>query len=237
MRLPCAKLDSVTYEVEGKRIIDDVTLSLCSGLNLLLGPNGAGKTTMLRLLAGIIRPTRGSVTIDGLRPSSLRNRLTYIPSQLTVDLLTRVVDLGEAMNFNKGDGWRRSLRAYLELLGVAWAEERRLETLSSGEQRLATLAAALSRETDVILADEPTAFLDLGNQAKVFSLLRYLADKNRLVVVATHDVRFVDLADQVIVLKGGRVLYAGPPARIGEDLLSRAYGVRMKLANGWQAQL
>ncbi|MGC9071331.1 MAG: ABC transporter ATP-binding protein [Acidilobus sp.] len=233
----CVTLNSVSYEVKGRKIVDEASVDLCSGLNLILGPNGAGKTTLLRLISGIIRPTKGKVSIDGISPEKLRTRLTYIPPQITVDPLTRVIDIGDALNYGKRSGWRASLRRYLVLLDIEWAEERRLATLSSGEQRLATIAAALSREADVIIADEPTAFLDLGNQVKVFSLFQKLGREGRLVITATHDIHFTNLANEVVLLREGKTAYVGPPKRLDDSLLSKVYGVRVTMTNSWAATL
>ncbi len=210
---------------------------MCGGLNLVIGPNGAGKTTLLKVVAGLVRPTRGVIHIDGHPPLKSRDRISYVPAHFATDPLARVIDVADSMNYGKGPGWRDSLRKYLQKLGVGWAEERRMSTLSSGEQRLALLAAALSREPEILIADEPTAYLDLGNQARVFSLLKGLTRDGVLVIAATHDVNFVKAADRVLLLDGGREAYFGDPDGLGCELLSKAYGVRVSLGEGLTASL
>jgi len=226
--LPCIAAKGLTFKVKGKVIVEDVSAELCGGLNVVLGPNGAGKTTLLRLFAGVLRPTQGSVLIDGAPPDKVRARISYVPAQLSLDPMTRVVDLAEAINYGKDGSWRKRLREYLSALGIEWAAERRFSTLSSGEQRLATIAAALSRGGDVIIADEPTEFLDVSNRAKVFALFRGLVNKGALVIIATHDVRRAGQADRVLVLSRGVVTFAGQPGEGLVEALSKAYSVDAK---------
>jgi len=116
--LPCMVAKGLTFEVKGKAIVKDVSAELCGGLNVVLGPNGAGKTTLLRLFAGVLRPTRGSVLIDGAPPDKVRARVSYVPAQLSLDPMTRVVDLAEAINYGKDRSWRKRLREYLSALGI-----------------------------------------------------------------------------------------------------------------------
>lgn len=233
--MPCVSLSDVTYAVGSNVILKGISVDLCGGLDLVLGPNGAGKTTLLKVIAGVVRPQRGLALIDGEPPSRVRSRIAYIPAHLNVDGLARVVDVAESMNYGSGSRWRESLEDYLERLGIGWALNRRLSTLSSGEQRLITIAAALSRDPDVVIADEPTAFLDLGNQAKVYSLFRQLSREGVLVIAASHDVHYASLADSVVVLDRGKVAYAGRPEGLNAETLTRVYGVKVSMVNGWGA--
>lgn len=237
MSLACASVRDVTYAVGSNVILKDVSVELCGGLNLVLGPNGAGKTTLLRVVAGIVRPQKGVALIDGEPPSRVRSRIAYIPAQLNVDGLARVVDVAESMNYGSASRWRESLKDHLRRLGIGWAFERRLSTLSSGEQRLAIIAAALSRNPKVVIADEPTAFLDLGNQAKVYSLFRELSRDGVLVIAASHDVHYASLAEHVTLLNRGEVSYAGTPGGLNAEILSKVYDVRVSMVNGWGAVL
>ena len=233
--MPCVSVRDVTYAVGSDAILKDVSVDLCGGLNLVLGPNGAGKTTLLKIIAGVIRPQRGLALIDGELPSRVRSRIAYIPAQLNVDGLARVVDIAESMNYGSGSRWREFIKDYLERLGIGWALYRRISTLSSGEQRLVIIAAALSRDPDVVIADEPTAFLDIGNQAKVYSLFRQLSRDGVLVVAASHDVHYASLADSVVLLDKGRVTYAGPSDKLNAETLTKVYGVKVSMVNGWGA--
>ena len=187
----------------------------------LIGPNASGKTTLLRLLAGVLRLRSGRVSacgheagpggrVDGERVAS------YLPAAPQADPWARVGEILEAAGAGE-PGW----------LGVP--SRRRFGELSSGQKRLVCLARALGRARPLLLADEPTAFLDVARQALVLGLLRRHAEEGGVVIAAMHELHLVEtLADVVVVVSGGRIVASGPPGEVlNPSLLSRVYGVEL----------
>lgn len=228
----------VEVVLDGVRVLDGVTLSVGPGEVLgVFGPNGAGKTTLLKTVAGMVSPRRGVVLVSGRELARLsrmeRARLVaYLPPFLgDGGFRVTVYDL-VSMALYPGGGSREAVEEALRRLGIEELAGRTLDQLSSGELQLALLAHALARRADVVLVDEPTAFLDLANRVKALRLLRELARaRGAAVLVATHDLvtayRFVDKA---LLLSRGRVVAAG---RVEEVLtpenVRRAYGVDVEV--------
>ena len=191
-------------------------------LVLLLGPSGSGKTTILTLMAGLLAPTRGTVSVDGrelarLAPAELQRlrarRIGVVFQSFNLlDPLTVAENVQIALGFA---GWRASdaCRKTLELLGefgIAHLARERPSRLSQGEKQRVAIARAVAGEPALILADEPTASLDSVNGLHVIELLRgYACRGGRAVVVATHDLRLTECADRVFRLRDGELISPG----------------------------
>ncbi len=225
-------VSGLTYNVDGKAILNNISFKFEGGLLTIIGPNGSGKTTLLKAITGLLSDVRGEVLIDGKSPSRYRPNMAYVPAQPSLDPMARPIDIAMAMNYASGGPWRERFSRTLRLLGVN-EEDRELSTMSSGEQRLVLIAAALSKLPQALILDEPTAFLDITNQVKVLSLLRDLASSGRLVVMATHDLIYAPMADAVALLSHGSLLAFGRPDDVlSEELLSSAYGIRVLRVGG-----
>jgi putative ABC transport system ATP-binding protein len=198
---------------QGVRPIDGLDLELSSGeLVLLMGPSGCGKTSLLSMLAGILRPLRGSISVDGLDVTRLAgSRLTNYRRRrvgVVFQAFNLIPSLTAAENVQvplraEGFGRRPSRRRAGELLdrmGLAERSSHRPGALSGGQQQRVAIARALALDPPLLLADEPTAHLDRGQVGKVAQMLREIADDGRVVVVATHDDRILPLADRSIML-------------------------------------
>jgi iron complex transport system ATP-binding protein len=215
----------------GRVVLNDVALELSAGhLVALVGPNGAGKTTLLRALAGLI-PAEGAVFIDGRPLSSLplrdrAKRFGYLPQGHLVHWPLPARDIVALGRYPHGatDPARLSpkdeeavLRA-MQAVDVVAFSDRRVTELSGGERSRVALARALAVEAPVILADEPTASLDPRHQIDVMQNLRATADNGVLVIVVTHDLGLAArFADQVLVLREGRLAAQGTPAEALSD--------------------
>ena len=222
--------------------IQDVTLRLARGGVLgILGPNGSGKTTLLRLLAGLLRPTRGRVLVEGLDVGTiprreLARRVAVVPQEthlafeysvLEIALMGRYPHLG-AFEFEGPRDLAIACEA-LEATGTAHLAHRPFSTLSGGEKQRVIIASALAQEADILLLDEPTASLDLGYQLDISGLLARLnRERGLTLVIATHDLNFAaGLCRTMLLVRDGRVLADGVTA----DVLTAAsiaalYGVR-----------
>lgn len=210
----------------------------------VVGPNGAGKSTLARAAAGLITPAAGTVRLSGEPMSSVRARRrarlrAYLPQRPRVPDGVRVreaVELGRSPHLgmfsrpNAGD--RAAVAVALARTGTLPLAERRLNTLSGGELQRVALAIALAQEAPLLLADEPTAHLDLGAAATIARLLRQLADQGLAVVLVVHDLALAAaISDRVVVVFRGRTIAEGPANEvIDPPRLAKVWEVDAQLA-------
>jgi iron complex transport system ATP-binding protein len=232
---------SFTYGAAHPLVLRGVSLDVGRGQIVgLLGPNGSGKTTLLRIVAGLLRPTRGSVLVDG-RPverftrRELARRLAVVPQEthaafdftvLDIVLMGRYAHLGPFELEGVAD--LEIAREALAATGTATLEARRFQTLSGGEKQRVVIASALAQASDLLLLDEPTASLDLGYQLEVASLLRHLnGARATTMVICTHDLNLAAaLCHRVVLLRQGSVLAQGAIAdTLTAPNILAAYGV------------
>jgi iron complex transport system ATP-binding protein len=206
------------------RVLDDVSIEVGRGTVVgLLGPNGSGKTTLLRILAGVLPPDSGAVTIAG-RPieqmtrRELARRVAVVPQETHSAFDFSVIDMvlmGRYPHLGtfelEGADDQAIARDALAATGTAELEARPFETLSGGEKQRVVIASALAQASDVLLLDEPTAALDLGYQFEITALLRRLnAERGTTMIVSTHDLNLAAaLCERVVLLKQGRVIAHG----------------------------
>jgi iron complex transport system ATP-binding protein len=224
--------------------VHDLSLSIPGGaITAILGPNGSGKTTLLRLLLGVLRPRQGTIRVAG-RPqdSYSRRELSrlvglvpqdeHIPfdfSILEYVLLGRAPYLGPLATPAEADT-HLALDA-LNAAGLEGMHERPLPNLSGGERQLVVLARALAQQPHILLMDEPTAHLDLGNQGRLLAIVRDLAASGKTVVLTTHDPNLVAaVAGTVVLMRAGQMLDVGPVGSVltGANL-SETYGVPVQV--------
>ncbi|WP_248547448.1 ATP-binding cassette domain-containing protein [Metallosphaera sedula] len=194
----------------GRSQLSSMDIELSKGVNLVLGQNGAGKTTLLRSI------------IESLRGSSIHKG--YVPAEFSSPEI-QVKDVLLA-------GTRNPLKNYLEFskeLEITHLLDRTFSTLSTGEKKLVLIVKALS-EGHLVLMDEPTSGLDVRNQAKVISLVSRLRSEKDF-LIATHDLNWIERADQVIVMKKGRIIWQSSPDLLNEQVLETAYECKVKKVN------
>ncbi len=199
----------------------------------ILGPNGSGKTTLLRALAGVIRPSRGRVRLDGddlarVPPHARARRMAVVPQEthlafdytvLEVVMMGRYPHLGTFQVEGPRDF--AIAREAMAATGTLTLEDRQFDTLSGGEKQRVIVAAALAQisaaEHDgILLLDEPTVALDLAYQLELGELLRERQKRVAMTVaVSTHDLNFAAaLCRTLVLLKDGRVVATGPTADV-----------------------
>lgn len=219
------KLDQVVchYHLGGEtiRAVDGVSLELARGeLVALYGPSGSGKSTLLLIAAGLVEPDAGGVTWDGAAvPRGGRDAARWRREQLGVIFqepwligglrIGRSVPLRlEACGVPFSEAERRSSRL-LRQLGLGARLAHLPEQLSTGQRQRAAVAAALSTDPPLILADEPTGSLDARAGEELIALLQRLAhEERRAVLVVTHDPRVMRFADRSLALEDGRLVPA-----------------------------
>jgi energy-coupling factor transport system ATP-binding protein len=194
-------------------------------ITAIMGRNGAGKTTILKLLTGLLKPSRGSVTTLGLatRHASLdaiSKLVGYVPQQpdllLFADTVQAEVDFTRKTHGLPPDG--ADLLASLDLTRYRASDPR---DLSVGERQRVALAAVLSGDPQALILDEPTRGLDYLQKDALAATLRRLRDEGRTIVLATHDVELAaHLADRVILLGDGEIIADGPAREVMTDSLT-----------------
>src|SRR5262245_47970822 len=200
--------------------LQGIHLEVPNGMFGLLGPNGAGKTTLMRVLAGLLEPTSGRVTLDGedvmAHPERLRARLGYLPQ----DFGFYPHLSGEAMLrhllYLKGveahGGAKRLAGELLERVNLSFAAKRKVKSYSGGMRQRLGIAQAIAGNPRLIIVDEPTAGLDPEERLRFYHLLAELA-LDRTVVLSTHIVEDVAvLCPRFAVIRGGRLVARTTPA-------------------------
>ncbi len=207
----------------------------------LLGPNGGGKTTLFKTLLGLLPARAGRVLLDGedvsrWPRSRLARAIAYVPQAHAAFFpfgVRDVVLMGRASRLkpfaSPGGRDREIADAALETLGIGHLGERIYTEISGGERQLVLIARALAGEPRLLVMDEPTASLDFGNQTRLLTQVRRLADSGIAVVLSTHDPDHAFLcADRVALLHGGRMVALGSPqVTITSETLRLLYGVEV----------
>jgi iron complex transport system ATP-binding protein len=227
--------DRVTYTynrrtgVEAVKALREVSVSVDRGsFTGLIGPNGCGKTTLLKLLAGVLSPDSGTVSLDGRPLSSMSRRhvarrLAVVPQEthpafdysvLEMALMGRHPHLGAFQLEGPAD--IAIAHESLTATGTSHLAERSYMSLSGGEKQRVVIASALTQAPEVLLLDEPTASLDLGYQLEVGLLLRRLnRERSATMVMATHDLNLAaSLCDTLVLMRNGRVLASGNTSEV-----------------------
>ncbi|GBE66261.1 hypothetical protein MFM001_27230 [Mycobacterium sp. MFM001] len=221
------EVDGVHFAIDGKELLDNISLTARPGtLTAIIGGSGAGKTTLSRLIAGHTCPSSGSVTFEGhdihREYASLRTRIGTVPQENIVHRqLTVNQELGYAAELRLPPDTSKADRAevvakVLDELDLTEQADTRVEKLSGGQQKRASVALELLTGPSLLILDEPTTGLDPALDSQVMMMLRQLADAGRTVLVVTHSVSYLDLCDQLLLLApGGKTAFVGPPDEIG----------------------
>jgi iron complex transport system ATP-binding protein len=239
---------AVGYPTTDGPVVDCETLHLPAGeVTALVGPNGSGKSTLLKAIGGQLEPERGTALVDGeavheLGSSELARRLGLLsqehdaPASVTVEELAyhgRYPHRGFFESVGEED--RLAVERALSLAGVEHLRDQRLANLSGGQKQLAWIAMVLAQDTDVLLLDEPTTFLDLRHQLTVLEVVRTLvAERDVTVGVVLHDVaQAARFADNLVALDDGALYDWGPPDEVvTEKLLTEVFGVEAAVLEG-----
>jgi ABC-2 type transport system ATP-binding protein len=206
------EVESLSKKIGAKSILDDVTFTVPSGLTALLGRNGAGKTTLMRILAGIWQPTAGVACIDGhdlaRDPVAAKRALGYQPEHPDLHPRLRPRELLAFAASARGLG-RDAVANVAERWGIEPLLDVACGTLSQGQRRLVTLAAATMHQPPLLLLDEPTNALDPHRVAALKAYLRG-PDAPRAALISTHQLDFVaTVADAYLLLANGRLIAHG----------------------------
>ena len=230
---------SVAYRsVKGDphKVFEDLTLDIHKGDKVaLIGSNGAGKSTFMKLMVGLLKPSGGSVWLNGrdlhdVRPEALSRQISMVyqnPEDMFIkDSIEK--DIAYAMEVRGVPDAAARTRRLLERFRLAGLRERDGRLLSGGQMRRASLAIGVALDPGILLLDEPTANLDIATRKEIMRTLEELKEITETVVIATHDMQLVcEWAERIIVLCGGRVVADGSRDEIfGDCALIEQVGIR-----------
>jgi len=220
------EVNSVCFSIDGKQLLDHISLTARPGtLTAIIGGSGAGKTTLSRLIVGYTRPTSGTATFEGhnihTEYASMRSRIGMVPQD---DVVHRQLTVNQALGYaaelrlppdTSKEERARVVSQVLEELELTRHADTRVDKLSGGQRKRASVALELLTQPSLLLLDEPTSGLDPALDRQVMLMLRQLADAGRVVLVVTHSVSYLDVCDQILlVAPGGKTAFCGPPSQV-----------------------
>ena len=207
-------IDRLTKQFQNKIAVDRVSLRLHNGVFGLLGTNGAGKTTLMRMLCGILQPTSGTITFDGIDVSEegYRAILGYLPQDFGYYPEFTAMDFLIYMAALKGlpkPSAKRRANELLELVGLEDMGRKKIKTFSGGMKQRLGIAQALLNDPKLLILDEPTAGLDPKERVRFRNLIAQIG-KDSIVLLSTHIVSDIEhIADEVLMMKDGNLIYHG----------------------------
>ncbi|MDQ0982852.1 ABC transporter ATP-binding protein [Streptomyces sp. V2I9] len=244
--IPRLAARGITVGYGDRTVIDGLDVTIPPGvITTIIGPNGCGKSTLLRTLSRLLKPSGGTVVLDGedigrLRTRDVAKKLGLLPqAPVAPDGLT-VADL-VARGRHPHQSWLRQwssddadvVRRALAMTGVANLAERSVDSLSGGQRQRVWISMTLAQGTDLLLLDEPTTYLDLAHAIDVLDLVDDLHESGRTVVMVLHDLNLATrYSDHLVVMRAGAVLAQGHPRDVvTAELLYEAFGLRARVVD------
>jgi iron complex transport system ATP-binding protein len=233
--------EAITVGYGERPVLADLTYDVPDGkVTSIIGPNGCGKSTLLRTLARLLKPTAGTVRLDGgpitaLSTRDVSQRLALLPQSPVAPegLLVRdLVGRGRHPHQKWFSQWsaddEQVVAAALRMTDTHDLADRAIDQLSGGQRQRAWIAMTLAQDTDLVLLDEPTTFLDLAHQVEVLDLVTRLnRERGRTVAMVLHDLNLAArYSDVIVVMKGGEIVAQGDPvATFTPELLDDVFGL------------
>lgn len=234
---------NVTYNIDNFTICNDINIAFKKDtFTGIIGPNGSGKSTLLKQIYRLIKPTNGSIYLNGENLDKINSKLVakemaVLPQEHHSDFdytVDEVVMMGrfpyhklfEKTKHSTKD--RKIVDKYLKLLGLGEQNKQLFKTLSGGEKQRVLLARALSQETDLIVLDEVTNHLDIRYQYKVLETLKKL---NLTIISAIHDLNLaIKFCDHIVIMNNGTVIELGKPQNvINKEILKNVFGIEAEI--------
>ncbi|MFD7090209.1 ABC transporter ATP-binding protein [Streptomyces sp. NPDC059896] len=231
----------LTLAYEDRTVVHELDLAVPDGqVSVIVGPNACGKSTTLRALGRLLKPRGGSVLLDGTELARIPTRkiaqsIGLLPQSPVAPEAITVADLvsrGRQPHQHWWQQWsdedERAVTDAMERTDVTALADRSVDELSGGQRQRVWIAMALAQETDLLLLDEPTTFLDIAHQVEVLDLVRRLNhDQGRTVVIVLHDLnQAARYADHLVTMKAGRIVAEGRPGEIvTAELVREVFGL------------
>lgn len=234
-------VEKLSAGYENKRMIEGLDLTITAGsITGLLGPNGSGKSTLLRTLGRLLPPIAGTLKLRDVplrsmsskrfaRQVGMLNQAAVAPEGLTVADLVRQGRYPHRKLFARWTARdEQACSRALQLTEMNLLADRPLDHLSGGQRQRAWISMVLAQETDILLLDEPTTYLDLAHQIDILELLQSLVrEHGKTIVVVLHDINLAArYTDRVILMNDGRIVAEGPPRQtINSDSVAAVFGI------------
>jgi iron complex transport system ATP-binding protein len=230
--------ERVSFCYSHRQVIASAEFSIdASACTALIGPNGGGKTTLLRLAAGLLRPSRGKILFEGAElhmraRRDIAQQIALVPQSLDIPFsftVQQIVEQGRtpylALFGGLGARDRSAIERAIELTGIGPLRHRIFNELSGGERQRVKIALGLAQEPKLLLLDEPTQNLDFGRQMELMSLIRQLHAQGANVFAAVHDLALISgTFSSVVLLSPYEPLRVGSPDQVLQpDILERAF--------------
>lgn len=235
---PLVTVEDLWFSFGDRPVLEDVSLTIDRhDFMAVIGPNGGGKTTLLKLILGLYTPDAGRVRVLGKDPRTSRHRIGYVPQYRTFDFdfPVRVADVvatgrlgkrgGPLIRFTRQD--REGVDRALETMEITGLADRRIGSLSGGEQQRAIIARALAMEPSLLLLDEPTNHIDVSAQTRFYEILHDL-HQEMAVVMVTHDISAVSVhVDRIACLN--RRLFVHDSGELTDQVIAEVYHCPVEL--------
>ncbi len=243
----CVEISRLSFgytEQAEDRILTDINISLESGeVFCLLGPNGSGKSTLLKCIINLLKPAFGSVLIDGedislMGSRKIARKTGFVPQSLVsafpftaeeIVIMGRASQIGMISSPSKTD--RDKAMTSMEKIGIVHLAKKICNRLSGGEWQMVLIARALAQSPGVLLLDEPTSHLDMGNQIKILEVVKSLSEEGITIIMASHfpDHAFLSAGKVGILKEGGLAVLGKPGDVLSEEVLQATYGIQIRV--------
>ncbi len=216
-------VDRLTKQYKNKIAVDRISAEFGSGVYGLLGANGAGKTTFMRMICGILEPTSGTVSFDGIDVGDEEYRavLGYLPQDFGYYPNFTAWDFLMYMSVLKGfdkKSAKKKIQELLEFVSLAEVAKKKIKTYSGGMKQRLGIAQALLNNPKILVMDEPTAGLDPKERVRFRNVIEGIG-KESIVILSTHIISDVEhIADNILFMKDGKIIFNSPRKDIKENL-------------------
>jgi len=233
--------EGITAGYDNKAILHDVDISIPSNkISIIIGANGCGKSTLLKTMARLIKPISGQVTLGGksihkIPPKQVARVLGLLPQSPIVPEGITVADLvgrGRFPHQTFLKSWTKkdyeAVSEAMEIMNITEFADRHIDELSGGQRQRVWIAMALAQQTDILLLDEPTTFLDITYQVEILDLLTKLNRKyGTTIVMVLHDINLsARYADHIFAVKEGKLIAEGNPTEVlTSDLVKSVFNL------------
>lgn len=223
-------IKNISKTFSDKKAVSNVSVQLKPGIWGLLGANGAGKTTLMRMIVGIMEPSAGTITCEGVDIDKMgdkyREKIGYLPQEFGYDHDMTVNDYLEYIAALKGlesSTVKEKISELLEILSLSDVRKKKISKLSGGMRRRVGVAQALLNDPELLIMDEPTAGLDPGERVKLRNYISEIAH-DRIVIISTHIVSDIEyIASQIMVMKNGSIINMGSVLELEKSIEGKVW--------------